>query len=180
MKIVDIFAGKLFAMHYDGEKLNEYERLMEYWSYSDKIICFLDENIADIPSGVNVFNALSFIREESGIIDEQLVDIVFDEKKRLDEFFAPLSVHEYQMVVLSLSKGKAKVRRPRYLRLYAIRIDTDLYLVTGGAIKLPEQCKMQERSHTQKELDKLHYIKDYLKDHGIFDNDSFCEFLNEQ
>lgn len=31
MKIVSIFAYRLFAFQYDGEGLNEYDRLMNLW-----------------------------------------------------------------------------------------------------------------------------------------------------
>ena len=32
MKIVNIFANKLFAFHYENYSDNEYERLMELWT----------------------------------------------------------------------------------------------------------------------------------------------------
>lgn len=36
---------------------------------------------------------------------------------------------------------------------------------------------MQEREHTQKELDKLNACRDYLKTNGVFDQDSFIDIL---
>ena len=36
---------------------------------------------------------------------------------------------------------------------------------------------MQEREHTQKELDKLNACRDFLKQNGVFDQDSFIDFL---
>lgn len=65
------------------------------------------------------------------------------------------------------------------MRLYAIKIDEDTFVITGGAIKLPLQHLMQDRAHTQLELSKLNKAKRYLEENGVNDNDSFYEFLNE-
>jgi hypothetical protein len=45
--------------------------------------------------------------------------------------------------------------RNRLLRLYAIKIDDNNYVITGGTIKLDNQHLMQHKMHTQKELDKI-------------------------
>jgi hypothetical protein len=38
---------------------------------------------------------------------------------------------------------------------------------------------MQDRKHTQQELNKIEMCKNYLKENGIIDADSFYEFLNQ-
>jgi len=38
---------------------------------------------------------------------------------------------------------------------------------------------MQEREHTQKELDKLNACRDFLKQNGVFDLDSFIDLFEE-
>lgn len=85
-------------------------------------------------------------------------------------FFRPLYNNEYQQKQLSLRKG-----RERLLRLYAIRIDVNCFVITGGAIKLTRS--MQDRWHTKLELVKLERAKAFLTDNGIFDSDSYFEFL---
>ena len=69
-------------------------------------------------------------------------------------------------------------QHPSWLRIYAIRIEPNVYIVTGGAIKLT--ATMQEREHTQKELDKLNTCRDFLKQNGVFDQDSFVDFFEEE
>ena len=61
--------------------------------------------------------------------------------------------------------------------VYAIRIEPNVYIVTGGAIKLT--ATMQDREHTQMELDKLNACRNYLQQNGIFDKDSFVDFFEE-
>ncbi|NEW80764.1 MAG: hypothetical protein GZ094_00135 [Mariniphaga sp.] len=74
--------------------------------------------------------------------------------------------------ILDLAKQKSK---RRWLRLYALRIDTNTYVITGGAIKLTH--KMEGRLHTEKELIKLDKCRNYLKDQGVIDVDSFNELV---
>jgi hypothetical protein len=38
---------------------------------------------------------------------------------------------------------------------------------------------MQERSHTQAELDKLNQCRQYLASNGVFDSDSFISMIEE-
>ncbi len=48
-------------------------------------------------------------------------------------------------------------------------------LLRGGTIKLTE--KMNDRKHTQKELQKIDYCKQILRDEGIIDEDGMVELL---
>lgn len=51
------------------------------------------------------------------------------------------------------------------LRLYAVRIGENTFVVTGGAIKLTH--RMEERPHTQRQLIRLTSVKDWLRNEGI-------------
>ncbi len=57
-----------------------------------------------------------------------------------------------------------------WLRIYAIRIEPNIYCITGGAIKLV--LKMEEREHLKNELHKLELAKQFLIDNEIIDTDS--------
>lgn len=39
---------------------------------------------------------------------------------------------------------------------------------------------MQDREHTQIELEKLNKCRNFLIDNGVFDQDSFLETINEE
>ena len=57
------------------------------------------------------------------------------------------------------------------LRLYAIRLGINEYVVTGGTIKLTKG--LQERTHTAHELTKLNQVSSFLKRLGIDDASDF-------
>ena len=76
-----------------------------------------------------------------------------------------------------LSREKAKGQRTpshgSWLRLYAIKLDPNVYLVTGGAIKLT--YKMSDRAHTLMELKKMELVRNYLMANGVFDTEGIKE-----
>jgi len=174
MNIVPIFEPYLYAVRYKNELVDELERLFDEWSDIEKLEQFFESNAKDLGYyGISVEEAIGETLKESTAFRKNLIEIVEHEGQQLDAIFKNLNVNE--LGVYELVKQKS---RRRWLRLYAIRIDTNVYMVTGGAIKLT--FKMEERIHTQKELDKLERCRNYLKDNQVFDCDSFYEMLNEE
>ena len=76
---------------------------------------------------------------------------------------------------MAFQKGKLK---ENILRYYAIKLDENCFVITGGAIKMSQT--MQEHPDTTNELKKLEKARAYLKQNGVFDEDSFFELLIEQ
>ena len=168
MKIAAIFAGNLYASRYEGEVNNEYYRLMDLWADVVYLRQFARENnISDFRKFI------ADIREDALYIDSLLTSIARGSNVlRLEDFFIPLNDLETERKTLSLRKGK------RYkLRLYAIKIDENLFLITGGVIKIVH--KMKEHPDTERERQKLQRAKMYLQKSYVFDSDSFYELINE-
>ncbi len=173
MKIVRIFADQLFSFHYDSETNNELHRLLTLWNDIEYLYQFVVQNKKDAPKNISIEALVSQLIDNANDIDDTLYEISNTPEKCLEEFFKPLDNQEYKIV--ELSKQKA---RKNYLRLYAIRIDKNCFVITGGAIKFHHLNK--DRKHTQKEMQKINKCRDYLKGNGVFDSDSFYEFLKEQ
>ena len=70
-----------------------------------------------------------------------------------------------------LQKSKGKLNYNSWLRLYAIRIDKHLYVISGGAIKLTK--KMEQRDHTKAELDKMEEAIRFLRSKELINEDEF-------
>jgi len=169
MKIVPIFAKKLYSFCYNEEYESELERLLDCWTDITYLFNFLEENKSDL--GSRTISEMTIdILEDVDYIEDRLIQLCSDDNENLDFFFKSLYNQEYQFIPLSKQKG-----RKDYLRLYAIRIDCNCYVITGGAIKLTRI--MEERSHTLLELQKLENARLYFKMHGVFDSDSFNEFI---
>lgn len=163
MEIIAIFAQNLFAVKYEGEESDELARLMDLWTDIEYLELFFEENKDDLQFfSLSVENAIRETQRQAQEMEEDIRQGNFS--------FQPLNDLEYKQVTLSMQKSKR-----RWLRLYAIKLDSDCYLITGGAIKLHH--KMQDRPHTEQELTKLTICSDFLKNNGIFSNDSFIDFL---
>ena len=80
-----------------------------------------------------------------------------------------------------LGKEKARLRNTHrhasWLRIYAIKLEPGIYIITGGAIKLTRT--MQEREHTLVELARMEKVRNFLLDNDIVDLDSFNDYLKE-
>lgn len=166
MKIVPIFAGTLYAFQYDQEAEDEYTRLRRLWIDVEYLRQYAHQN--------NIADRRGFINEirSSAEYIADLVDEINENNSRFEEFFKPLNNLESGIKTLSLQKGR------RYkLRIYAIKVDANLFVITGGAIKLV--FRMDEHEDTQREKIKLTAAKTFLQNNGVFDNDSFYELINE-
>jgi hypothetical protein len=166
MKIIPIFAEKLYAFQYDGEAEDEYFRLLDLWTDNAYLQQYAKaNNISDVRGFVEK------IISDAEYIDDLMIKIS-KTNQVLESFFKPLNDLETGTRVLSLQKGK------RYsLRIYAIKIDANLFVITGGAIKLVH--KMSDHVDTRNEKNKLEAAKAYLKRNGVSDNDSFYDLINE-
>ncbi len=181
MTFEDIKAnGRLWAVHYDGEELNELDRVFTQWNDAGWLLQFFRENFDDLVSYFKITKldeAVYDTMEDSDELECLILDISPD--ANLDELFRPLE--NGRTSEMMLGKEKARLRnRPRHaswLRLYAIKLNPGIYVVTGGAIKLTRT--MQEREHTLKELEKMERIRQYLVANGVVDNDSFNDFMKE-
>jgi hypothetical protein len=168
MKIVAIFAEQIFAFHYANEAHNEYERLMELWTD----VAFLK----DYANKNNVVDIRAFVKEvvENAEQIQDFLENLSQNNQPYGCYFEPLQDAERNRL-LAFQKGKIK---KSILRYYAIKLDDNCFVITGGAIKMSQT--MQEHPDTNNELNKLKEAREYLKQNGVFDEDSFFELLIEQ
>ncbi len=173
MKIVPIFASKLFSFHYPQEAENEYDRLTMLWNDPEYLFEYAEKNESFIHSylSMSIEKFINCILDDVDILEEMLETHFYGKSLSLNMCFQPLYDKESQCKRLSLQKRKCK-----YLRIYAIKIDEDCFVITGGAIKLAPA--MQDHPDMIIELQKLNNCKNYLQANDVFDNDSFFELIS--
>ena len=111
------------------------------WGNIEYLYEFLQQNKQDIPKGRSLGDIALEISEDAYLIDSTLMQMIDEVDKSLSQFFKPLRNLESGIKVLSLQKGRADC-----LRIYAVKIDIDTFVITGGAIKLPLQHLMKDRN----------------------------------
>jgi len=184
MQIVDIFAivkKSLLAVKFKSKRYDEFALLFRNWNDVAYLEQFFNDNKKDLQSvffgNITVEEAVLHTIDEAERMETYIRTIaergLIDSDNTLQDLvFKPLSKADFSLQhVASKSYGR---NNPSWLRLYAIRIAKNLYVVTDGAIKLTE--KMNERAHLNRELKKLLATKEYLNEIGFFDEEDY-EFI---
>lgn len=182
MKIEEITRdGRLWSIKYDEAAHNALETLFGQWEDVSWLKQFFTENIADLSSYFKITDVDQAIFDT--IADsEQLQCLILDisPDADLDKLFRPLENSRTQEMLLGREKARVKNRpnHASWLRIYAIKLDPGVYIVTGGAIKLT--ATMQERQHTLDELKKMDLVRTFLLGENIFDAEGLADYLDTQ
>lgn len=173
MKIVDIFTeelpGHLYAIILEKNDVNEFDRNIDKWTSVEYLRQYAKTNsIADVSGFINIIN------HEIEEIDNFLI-AVLNCNIELNHGFRSLSNSEFLEKALSFQKSKFRFQK--LIRIYAIKIESNCFLITGGAIKIKRT--MQEHPDTILELAKLNRVKNFLITQGILDQDAISEYVFE-
>lgn len=179
MRFEDVLKnGRLWAVVYDGEDRDILTKTLSNWMDPGYLSLFFEKNCKDLEEYFHITN-----------VDEAIYDTIADAASlsclildlnpdaNLDTLFRPLE--NYRTREMTLSREKAKGNRlsshNSWLRIYAIKLESNIYLVTGGAIKLTHL--MSDRQHTLDELAKMESVRNYLLENGIIDYDSLKDMI---
>ena len=154
--------------------------ILGQWNDVAWLRSFFKQNIGDLAAYfkiTDVNQAIYDTIEDSERLQCLIMDISPDAD--LDQIFRPLE--NQRMTEMLLGKEKARLKKKpghaSWLRIYAIKLEHGIYVITGGAIKLTRT--MQEREHTLVELAKMERVRRYMLENNIVDMDSFQDYLNE-
>ncbi|MGM0636376.1 MAG: hypothetical protein ACQESK_09945 [Bacteroidota bacterium] len=170
MEIINTFAvveDSLYSVQYKDEFLHEFEKYFDLWNDPMYLRAFFEEHISDLKSdywkNTTIEEAILRTRKEAKQLEKKLLDLAKTGKinryETLSTLFKPLSKGKMGEFEKDKAKGLSK---NSWIRIYAIRLEANLFVVCGGAIKLTET--MNNRDHLLKELDKLEFTRNYLMD----------------
>jgi len=167
MKIACIFENQLYSFHYNEYDKNEYDRNLNLWSNTAYLYEFAKEN--------NIQDIVAFVDEIYDNLEEMedLINDIAESDGKFKRIFIPLE-HSETNKTISLRKGKINHNR---LRLYAIKLIDELFIITGGAIKMSQ--RMLDHPGTAKEHSKLSAARQYLEINDIHNEDAFFELIAE-
>lgn len=181
VRIIDAPEPVLYAVQYIGEEIHELYRIIDLWIDPEylreffkthekdlKAYCEFHEVVYSINDAVK--KTINDIENLEQVLIEKAENGISDEEEILETFFKPLHNKEKDQRY-ALQESKATLDEETWLRLYAIRIDKHLYVITGGAIKLTET--MNKRDHTKTELKKMDQVVQYLRNEGLINEEEF-------
>lgn len=172
--------GRLWAVKYDDCAENVLYMLFEQWNDATWLYQFFKENMDDLMSYfkiTDVNEAIYDTIEDSERLQCLIMDISPDAD--LDRLFRPLENSRFADMLLGKEKARLKdvSKHASWLRIYAIKLQAGVYVITGGAIKLTRT--MQEREHTLRELANMERVRTHLLTNNIVDKDSFDDYMSE-
>nr|WP_295935050.1 hypothetical protein [uncultured Dyadobacter sp.] len=173
MKIIElirIIPETLWAARFEGNQENEFDRIFNCWNDAAYLDAFFAEHerdlIRDFYGYCSISQAVSITLAEADAFEAQLLKVAqkYDAEKKLGDLFKPLD----KTVTLRIEKEKSKAYGTgarSWLRIYAVRLNYEFFVISGGAIKLTRT--MNERPHLTEELRKLDVLVRYLKELNI-------------
>lgn len=179
MRFEDVLGnGKLWAVVYDGDDKDILTITLSNWLDPGYLSVFFENNIKDLESFFHITDIDKAIYDtiaDAASLSCLILDLNPD--ANLDPLFRPLE--NYRSREMLLSREKAKGRRTSghssWLRLYAIKLESNIFLITGGTIKLTHY--MADRQHTLNELYNMEKVRNHLLENGIIDYDSLKDLL---
>ncbi len=182
MEIVDIYNDCLYSIQFDEEDLNEFHRVFKEWHDLDYLVKFFSENAEAVntqfwkDAGLD-FNApelsaqkvIDEANELETYIKELVKNVKHGDTPDLDEYFKFLD-GKYKCVCSLAPVKSYGIGQPSLLRLYAIKLDSNCYLVVYGGIKLGKT--IQDSPVLKKKVfNKIDNVLNYLKVNGITDSE---------
>lgn len=171
---------KLWAVRYDDCLDNVLDSILGQWNDVVWLRNFFKANLNDLTSYfkiTDVNEAIYDTIEDSERLQCLIMDISPD--ANLDELFRPLDNN--RTLEMLLGKEKARLhntpKHASWLRIYAIKLEPGIYVITGGTIKLTRT--MQEREHTLVELARMEKVRRFMLNNYIMDKDSFDDYMKE-
>ena len=170
--------GRLWAVVYDGDAANIFDIVFEQWTDIQWLKDFFTRHVSDLAAYFHITDVDRAIFDTLEDADQmQCLILDLNPDISLDSVFRPHENFRASEVILGREKAKGPYHgHPSWLRLYAIRLQSGRYIITGGTIKLT--ATMQEREHTLRELTRLNQVRDFLVALGIFDYEGFEAFNN--
>ena len=165
---------KLWAVRYDDCFDNVLDSILGQWNDVVWLRNFFKANLEDLTSYFKITD-----------VNQAIYDTI-DDSERLQCLIMDISPEAdldklFRTSEMILGKEKARLhntpKHASWLRIYAIKLEPGIYVITGGAIKLTRT--MQEREHTLVELARMEKVRRFMLDNNIMDKDSFDDYRKE-
>lgn len=180
MDIIAIIPNRIYSIKYDEEDTAEYYRLFnEEWTDVDSLMEFFQSNPEFTENefwgflGNDPEKAAARVLKDAHMLELHLRELAKNsdngELPNLENYFKPLN-GKYGYDIEHIPVKGYGVLESTFLRLYAIKLPENCYLIVYGGIKLNNSIQNSPglRENVFRKIDK---VKHYLVDEGIIDKD---------
>lgn len=172
IKLDRIIEGALYAIRWPSDQYNCWSQMAEKLQDVEYLNDFFTEHQEKLGFfQVSVTDAVWRTRKESNDLLQELLDLAHNaeagQEPDLEALFEPLHLEEgYQHPRFYTDyKAKGDSRTAPWVRIYAVKCNENLFVITGYGIKLVRQ--MKDDPLLVEELKKLDKATEYLKTLGM-------------
>lgn len=165
------------AVWYRDHDTHVFEELFQQWNDAEYLTDFFRQRTSDLRSdfykadNLDVAQAVALTIKEAARFAASLQR--HTRKGTLSEYFEPL-IAGRELSKLPLEKAKGPTKR-LWLRLYAIRLEDDTYVVTGGGIKLTKTNSQDPELQRQMEVQAM--VRSCLLTEHVSDADQLQDLI---
>ena len=176
MEIEAIYEPYLYSIKYDGKDKNEFYLLFDAWKDITEVVEFMRTHQEYLNNPIwgdecTPENAARKVRDEARELARILRDLYYQtergEKPDYDSHFQFLD-GEYKYVILYVPMKSYGTSNPSFLRIYAIKLQSNTFLITGGGIKLAKKIQdaPELQDHVIRNIDE---VREWLISNGVAD-----------
>lgn len=176
MEIFAIFPPYIYSIKYDNTDNNEFDRLFDEWNDVSSVLDFLQKHKEMLKASVWKKISAPELAARQVLDEAEALELLFNELNNhtangmepdFDSHFHHLDGKYKFEIEYEPVKSYGDIR-PSLLRIYAIKMDKNTYLITGGGIKLG--ATIQESPDLQDHvIQNIDMVRAWLKDNGIMD-----------
>lgn len=180
MDIREIYKGCLYSIKFDEADTDEYSRVISLWKDLDYLVEFFKANAKEVDQpfwrevGLSPDKPLvsaERVASEAIVLASHISDLAQNAADGkipdFEDFFHPLGGKYSYVRELEPHKSYGTFN-PSLLRLYAIRLERNVYLIVFGGIKLGSTIQNSPGLKEQV-FNRIDNVIAFLKANGIFD-----------
>lgn len=182
MDIQEIYKGCLYSIKFDDADANEYSRVLSLWKDLDYLVDFFKKYAKEVDQPFwrevgllpdNPIASAERVASEALVLASHIRDLAQNVKDGklpdFEDFFQPLGGKYSYVRELEPHKSYGTFK-PSLLRLYAIKFDTNVYLIVFGGIKLGRTIQNSPGLKEQV-FNKIDNVISFLKANGIYEEE---------
>lgn len=177
MNIEAIYEPYIYSVKYDDQAVNEYDRLLDAWNDMSYVVDFFERYQSELNNPIwpkylkEPVAAAKCARDEAIDLEklfDQLYQNTLDGKQPdFDSHFKFLD-GDFKYVTECVPMKSYGTNKPSFLRIYAIKLQSNTFLITGGGIKLAKKIQdaPELQNHVMRNIKK---VREWLISNNIAD-----------
>jgi hypothetical protein len=178
VEIIEIYPPYMYSIRYENQESDEYERLFSDWNDVDFVACFFEQHANFLNSSTwrHIHTpelATRQVLDEAEQLELQIEELAKNtcagRKPDFDSYFQNFGGAYDYLIEYYPVKGYG-YQNPSLIRLYAIKLAPNVYIVVDGGIKLGRSIQ-DSPGLSEHVFEHVNQVRSWLYKNGILTQD---------